>query len=142
MDEESFNKGNEICFLCRFPTLPHEDAFFHGACFHVNCLNDLGNGWMATLEPDPIPFYLWLLSNWDGVVELVMVDGQFHLDWPSHWPLNDPLVEAWPDDPDPEWEAAEAEYEGVAPANASDSVTEGGEILIISNNEGNEAEVS
>ena len=31
-----------------------------------------------------IPFNLWLLSNWDGVVELVMVDGQFHLDWPSH----------------------------------------------------------
>ena len=71
-----------------------------------------------------------------------MVDGQFHLDWPSHWPLNDPLVEEWPDDPDPEWEAAETEYEGVALANASDSVTEGGEILIISNNDGNEADVS
>ena len=70
-----------------------------------------------------------------------MVDGQFHLDWPSHQPLNDPLVEALPDDPDPEWEAAEAEYEGVALANASDSVTEG-EILIISNIDGNEAEVS
>ena len=67
-----------------------------------------------------------------------MVDGQFQLDWPSHGPV----VEAWPDDPDPEWEAAEAEYEEVAPANASDSVfEEGGEILIISHSEGPSTEV-
>ena len=51
------------------------------------------------------------------------------------------MFEAWPDDPDPEWEPAEADYETVALANASDSVTEKREILIISNN-GNEAEVS
>ena len=97
---------------------------------------------METLKPDPIPFYLWLFSNWDGVVELIMVDGQFQLDWPSHWPLNDPVIEAWPNDPDQEWEAAEAEYEEVAPANASDSVSEKGEILIFSDSEENEAELS
>ena len=61
-----------------------------------------------------------------------MVNGQFHLDWPSHGPV----VEAWPDDFDPEWEAAETEYDGVAPANASDSVSEEAkEILIISDSE-------
>ena len=141
IDEESLNQGNGICFICKFPTLPHEDAFFLGACFNIECLNDLSNGWIETLEFDLIPFNLWLCSNWDGVVELVMVDGQFHLDWPSNWPLNKPVVESWPDDPDSEWKAAKAEYERIAPSNTSDSVSEG-EILIIFDSKENEAEVS
>ena len=29
----------------RIPDSSHEDAFFHGACWHVECLNNLGNGW-------------------------------------------------------------------------------------------------
>ena len=120
MDEETFNQGNAICFLCRFPTLPHEDAFFHGACWHVECLNDLGTGWMATLDPNPLPFYLWLLNHWNGIVQYVMINGQLHLDWPSNLPLNDPTIvvlddSEWPDQPD--------------------SVSEGGEILIVSDSE-------
>ena len=120
MDEETFNRGNGICFLCRFPTLSHEDAFFHGACWHVECLNNLGNGWMATLDPNALPFYLWLFNHWNGIVEFVMINGQLHLDWPSYSPLNDPIMEL-----------------------LDDSVSEGGEvILIVSDSEGNGAEVS
>ena len=55
-----------------------------------------------------------------------MINGQLHLDWPSNYPLNDPTIvvlgdSEWPDQPD--------------------SVSEG-EILIVSDSEENDAEVS
>ena len=124
MDEETFNQGNGICFICRFTTLPHEDAFWHGACFHVECLNNLETGWMETIEPSPYPLYIWLFNHWNGTVQYVLINGILCLDWPYHWPLGDPTVEILDDtdwaevpgwnaewDADPEWEAAEAEYE-------------------------------
>ena len=55
-----------------------------------------------------------------------MINGQLHFDWPSYWILNDPTIEVldyseWSDQP----------Y----------SVSEGGgEILIVSDSEGNKAE--
>ena len=43
-----------------------------------------------------------------------MINGQLHLDWPSHWPLGDPTIivlddSEWPKVHDQEWEAAKAE---------------------------------
>ena len=107
--------------------LPQEDAFHHGACFHVECLNNLGDGWMQTLNPNPLPFYLWIMTHSNGIVEYVMINGQLHLDWPSHWYLSDPTMlvldnSEWPGVHDPEWEAAEAEYEN---GHVIDSVSEG-----------------
>ena len=45
-----------------------------------------------------------------------MINGQLHLDWLSHWPSGDPTIivlddSEWPEVHDPEWEAAETEYE-------------------------------
>ena len=67
------------------------------------------------------------------------------LDWPSHWPLNDPTVvilddtdwaevSGWEGDlADPEWEAAEAVYGGAMLVHSNDYVSEGGgEILLVS----------
>ena len=68
-----------------------------------------------------------------------MINGQLHLDWPSHWPLGDPTIMAlydfeWPEVHDPECEAAEAEYEH---GYVIDSVSEGGEeILRVSDSDG------
>ena len=87
---------------------------------------------MQTLDPNPLPFYLWLMNHWNGIVEYVMINGILHLDWPSHWPLGDPTIivlddSEWPEVHDQEWEAAEAEYEN---GDVIDSVSEGGgEIL-------------
>ena len=128
MDEETFNRVNGICFICKFPTFFYMKTLSFMERWHVVCLNNLGNGWMAPLDPKPLPFYLWLFNHWNGIVEFVMINGQLHLDWPSHSPLSDPMLEMlddfeWPDQPD--------------------SVSEGGgEILIVSDSEGNEAEVS
>ena len=81
---------------------------------------------MLTLDPNPLPFYLWLMNHWDGIVEYVMINGQLHLDWPSHWPLGDPTImllddSEYPEVHHPEWEAAEAEYEN---GDVIDSVSE------------------
>lgn len=65
MDKESFDNGNGMCFLCKLFLLPHEDAFFHGAPFHVECLNELGNKWMEVMEPNPVPFFIWLLNHYN-----------------------------------------------------------------------------
>ena len=64
MSEESFSRGDSMCYICKISILPHEDAFFHGAPFYVKCLNNIGNGWMATLEPDPVSFFMWIGENW------------------------------------------------------------------------------
>ena len=97
MDEKTFNQGN-------------------GICWHVVCLNNLGDGWIQTLDSNPLPSYLWLMHHWNGIVKYVMINGQLHLDWPSHWPSDDLTIivlddSEFPDVRDPEWEAAEAEYE-------------------------------
>ena len=74
-----------------------------------------------------------------------MINGQLHLDWPSYWPSGDPTIivlddSEWPGVYDPDWEAAEAEYEY---GDVIDSVSEGGgEILRVSDNNGNEGQVS
>ena len=74
-----------------------------------------------------------------------MINGQLHLDWPSHWPLVDPTIivlddSKWSEAHDLEWEAAEAEYEN---GDVIDSVSEGGgEILRVFDNEGNQGQVS
>ena len=44
----------------------------------------------------------------------------------------------WLEVPDPEYEAAEAEYGG---GNGIDSIPKGGEILVVSDSEGNEDQV-
>ena len=94
---------------------------------------------MQTLDPNPLPFYLWLMNHWNGRVKYVMINGILHLDWPSHWPLGDPTIvvlddSEWLKVHDPEWEAAEAEYEN---GGVIDSVSEGGgEILRVSDIEG------
>ena len=57
-------------------------------------------------------------------MQYVSINGILSLDWPFHWPLGDPTVHILDDtdwaevpnwdaesDADPEWEAAEAEYE-------------------------------
>ena len=68
-----------------------------------------------------------------------MINGQLHLDWPSHWLLGDPTIivlddSEWPEVHDPEREAAKAEYEN---GNVIDSVSEGeGEILRVSDSDG------
>ena len=59
---------------------------------------------MATLNTNPLPFYPCLLNYWNGIVEFVMINGQLHLDWPSHSPLTDPMIEVldyseWSDQP-------------------------------------------
>ena len=97
--------------------------------WHVECLNNLGYGWMQTLDPNPLPFYLWLMNHWNKVVEYVMINGKLHLDWLIHWPLGDSTIivldnSEWPGVHDPDWEAAEAEYEN---GDVIDSVSEGGE---------------
>ena len=74
MDEETFNQANGISLLFKFPTLPHEDAFHHGACWHVECLNNLGNGLMQTLDFNPVPFYLWLLNHENKIIEYVIIN--------------------------------------------------------------------
>ena len=65
-------------------------------------------------------------------MQLVMLNLKVQIDWLSYRPLNSPVIETWLDELDSEWEAAEAEYEGVALANVTDSVSEEGkENLII-----------
>ena len=65
-------------------------------------------------------------------------NGKFTLYLDPDWPLDDPNIHViddseWPDDPDPKWEAAEAEYE---------PIFEGGELtVILTDNAGNGFEV-
>ena len=98
---------------------------------------------MQTLDPNPLPFYLWLMNHWNGIVEYVMINGQLHLDWPSHWPLGDPTLmvlddSEWPEVHDPELVAAEAEKEN---GDVNNSVFEGGEeILRVSDSDGIEGQ--
>ena len=47
---------------------------------------------MQTLDPNLLPFYLWLMNHCNGIVEYVMINGQLLLYWPSHWPLGDPTI--------------------------------------------------
>ena len=74
-----------------------------------------------------------------------MINGQLHLDWPSHWPLSDPTIivlddSEWPGVYDPDWEAAEAEYEN---GHVIDSVSEGGgQTLRVSDGDKIEGEVN
>ena len=94
---------------------------------------------MQTLDPHPLPFYLWLMNHWNEIIEYVMIYTQLHFDWPFHWPLGDPTIivlddSEWPDVRDPEWEAAEAEYEN---GGVIDFVSEvEGEILRVSDSDG------
>ena len=52
--------------------------------------------------------------------------------------LSDKLL----DGPDLEWEAAEPEYRGIVLAEAIDSISEEGEVLMVFDSKGNETEVS
>ena len=63
-----------------------------------------------------------LFYNWDEVVNLIMVNCQFHVHLFSHWPLNDPMVEAWPHDSDPKYKAAKSEKEKLLLPNSNDFV--------------------
>ena len=64
MSEERFNIGDSMCYICKSFILSHENSFFHGAPFYVDCRNHIGNGWMATWDPDPVPFFMWVGENW------------------------------------------------------------------------------
>ena len=127
MDEESFNQGQGVCILCECFILPGDDAFWHGACFHVDCLMELGDGWMVTLEPDPFPFLWWVWNHSYLEWEFESVNGHFL--WPA----------AVLQDADPEWEAAEAEYG----PNALETISHNGEveILLVTDSEGDATEV-
>ena len=120
MDEESFNQGHGICFLCKYLIFPQEDAFFHYAPFHVECLMKLDDQFYRLLDPDPTFFYNWLSFCYDGRFTTNVDDNERFVVVPDpDWPLDDPNIHViddadWPDDPDPEWEAAEAEYENVS----------------------------
>ena len=126
MDEEFFNQVQGVCFLCISFILPGEDVFWHGACFHVECLNELGNDWMETIEPDPFPFLIWVMERHETEFESVI--GLFL------WPAS--LLQ----DEDPEWEAAEAEYG----PNALETASHNGEvdILLVTDSEGDATKVS
>ena len=101
MSEKSFNRGDSICYICKSFIFSHVDAFFHGAPFHVECLNDIGNGWMATLEPDPVPFFMWIGEHWIlGNMEFVVSNGQLSLYLDRDWE-NDPFVEVLDDSENP-----------------------------------------
>ena len=54
----SFNRGNFMCYICKSAIFQHENAFFHKAAFHVDCLNHIGNCWIATLEFDSVAFFV------------------------------------------------------------------------------------
>ena len=90
------------------------------------------------LDPDPSPFYDWLSYFYNGNFEYMSKNGEFTLYLDSDWLLDDPNIHViddteWPDDPDPEWEAAEAEYE---------PIFEDGELtVILTDNAGNGFEV-
>ena len=58
ISEKGFNRGDSICYISISPIFPHKDAFFHGAHIHVECLNNIKNNYMATLEPYPVPFFV------------------------------------------------------------------------------------
>ena len=97
MSEESFKRGDSMCYICKSSIFSHEDAFFHGAPFHLKCLNNIGNGWMATLEPDPVSFFMWIGENWIlGDTEFVVMNGRFSLYLDRDWE-NDSLVEVLDD---------------------------------------------
>ena len=136
MEEESINQGTAICFLCKAFILPQEDAFYHGAPFHITCLNNLGNGWMETLDPNPIPFFTWLLAHWNGLVEYVLVNGQFHIHEIPDWLLDSSFNEVIDDS---EWENTESDAE----TDVLETVSEEGdeEVIVISDDEGDATEV-
>ena len=109
MSEESFNRSDSICYICKSPIFPHEDAFFHGAPFHGKCLNNTGNGLIATLEPDPVPVFMWIKENWIlGNVEFVVLKGRLSFCLNRDWQL-DPLVKVLDDFENPSGVAYEAE---------------------------------
>ena len=79
--EKCLHENHGICILYKLLILPHEDAFCHGACLHVLCLNALGGGWMDKVVPDPVHLWEWILEHYEGELDFVVVNGQFHLEW-------------------------------------------------------------
>ena len=97
MIEESFNKGDSICYICKTSIVLHEDAIFHWAPFYMECLKNIWNGWITTLESDPVFFVMWIIKNWIlGNIQFVVLIGQlsFYLD--RDW-KHDPVVEVLDD---------------------------------------------
>ena len=69
---------------------------------------------MEVMEPNPVPFFIWLMNHYNGVVEFAVVNGEFQLYVADHWWMDDPFIDViddadWPDENDPEWEEVEAE---------------------------------
>jgi hypothetical protein len=93
MDKESFDSGRGMCFLCKLFLNPQENAFFHGAPFHVECLNKLGNGWMEVLKLKPVPFLCLLLNHFNGVVEIAVVNGEVQLYHAQRWWADDSFID-------------------------------------------------
>ena len=44
MSEEILNRGNSNCYIRKSFIFSHEDAFFHGAPFQVECFNNIEYG--------------------------------------------------------------------------------------------------
>ena len=127
MSEESFNRGDSMCYICKSFILPQEDAFFHGAPFHVDCLNNIGNGWMAAFEPDPVSFFMWIGENWMlGDMEFVVMNGRLSLYLDRDWE-NDPLVEVLDDSENPSVGANDAEIPEVLVIESDSEVEENAE---------------
>ena len=100
---------------------------------------------MQTLDPNPLPFYLWLMKHWNGIVEYIMINSLLHIDWPFHSLVGDPTIivledSEWPEVHDPEWQAAETEYEN---GDLIDSVSKRkSKILRVSDSNGIEGQVN
>ena len=122
MSEESVNRGDFICYIFKSFISPHEDAFFHGAPFHVECLNNIGDCWIATSEPDPVPFFMWIGENWIlGNVEFVVLNGGLSLYLDGDWE-HDPLVEVLDDSENPPVVANDAEIPEVIVIDSDNEV--------------------
>ena len=63
----------------------------------MDCINHIEHGWMATLEPDPVPVFMWIGENWIlGNMEVVVLTGRLSLYLYRDWE-HDPLVEVLDD---------------------------------------------
>ena len=73
---ESFNNGELICYICRNHVSLQDYAFFNAAPFHVDCLNNIGEGWKEIADDNRLPFFMWLFDNWERKkVEFETVNG-------------------------------------------------------------------
>ena len=74
MDKESFQEMACV-FSVNCSYYHMKTRSFMVRLFTWSALIKLGNGWMDVLEPNPVPFFEWLLIHYNGVVEFAVVNG-------------------------------------------------------------------